>query len=184
MPVSRPVLRNFAIACALVAIVGGYSQHANAQNAALPIGAAKLATALPAAAWGDVTRQQPKLEDETSPMKRSVAKVAFTGPRGSKEAFLAEFTISDEGANGAKMYEYGANYLKEDVKAPPQHTLVLPGGRRALLTGFTATSMEIETFVASRFVVKTHCINATEAQCVTAFSKHEFAAIEALKPRA
>lgn len=168
--------------CAAIATALLLSLPVHAQDAELPAAPAKLAMGLPTAAWGDVTRLAPVLESQTTPFKRSQAKVTFEGPRRSKEPFMAIFSITDEGAYNARMYAYGANWLKEDVKSDSQHSVKLPGGRRALYTNFTVDSMEFETFVANRLVVRTHCINSDEVQCLAAFQKFDFKAIEALKP--
>ena len=105
-------------------------------------------------------------------------KAAFNGP-GRLELVLR---ISDEGASAARMYrDYGADYLKKDIKEETQKSLV-QGGRRFLLTRGTATSMGIETLVADRWSVNLSCIESTEAQCVEALGKMDFAALEKLKP--
>ena len=173
-----PKARHIVLALMAAALAPG----ALAQNPALPIAPERLATALPSTPWGDVTRQKPELQGTTVPVKRSQAKVAFQGKRGSTEPFLANFILSDEGDYGAGMYGYGAKYMTEDVKDDTQRSLVLPGGQRALLTSYTKNSMEIETFVGKRFVARTSCVNADEAQCIAAFSKWDFKAIAALKP--
>lgn len=168
-------------ACAAV-MAGMFSLCAWAQ-ANLPVPPERLATGLPTAAWGDVTRGKVETSADTVPMKRNTATVAFEGKRGSTDPFRATFVLIDEGAYGAQMYGYGADYLKKDIKDDTQHSVVLPGGRRALYTSYTKDSMGLETFVADRFVVRTGCTKSTEAKCIEAFSKWDFKAVEALKPK-
>ena len=167
---------------ALVAIVASALSLSAFAQANLPLPPDRLATALPTATWSDVTRGKVETASDTVPIKRSSAKVTFEGKRGSTDPFRATFTINDEGAYGAQMYGYGADYLKKDVKDGTQRSMVLPGGRRALYTSYTNDSMGLETFVADRFVVSTSCMKSTEAKCVEAFSKWDFKAVEAIKP--
>lgn len=165
----------------VLAMAAGAAATAFAQSGA-PLPPEKLATALPSAAWGDTTRGKVDLASEGTPIKRSEAKVDFTGKRGSAPSFRAIFRISDEGTYGASMYGYGAKYMTENVKSDNERTVVLPGGQRALLTSYTKDSMGLESFVGKRFVVRTNCEHATEAQCIDAFAKWDFKAAEALKP--
>ena len=79
------------------------------------------------------------------------------------------------------MYAYGADYLKKDVKNETQKTLT-QGGRRFLFTSTSAKSMMIETQVGGRWMVRVNCIEATEAQCVDALGKVDYAALDKLKP--
>lgn len=103
---------------------------------------------------------------------------ALNGP-GRLELVLR---ISDEGANAARMYrDYGADYLKQDVRNDTQKSLTR-GGRRFLLTRSTATSMGIETMVGVSWMVNLGCIEATEAQCVDALGHRDFVGLEKLKP--
>lgn len=165
-------------ALALSVIVA--SGHAFSQSA--PVAPDRLATLLPTATWADMTRGKVETESATVPTKRSEAKVTFEAKRGSTDPFRATFSAVDEGASMASMYAYGADYLTKDVKEDTQRSLVLPGGRRALLTSFTKDSMDIQTFVGKRFILRTSCTRATEAQCIEAFSKWDFKAGDALKP--
>lgn len=148
---------------------------------AQPVDPARLKPFLPAA-WKGMERLKVEagpagLTGKTSEAKGHY-KAAFNGP-GRLELVLR---LSDEGANGARMYrDYGADYLKQDVKNDTQKSLV-QGGRRFLLTRSTATSMGIETLVGDRWMVNLSCIEATETQCLDALSHVDFAGLEKLKP--
>lgn len=148
---------------------------------AQPVDPQRLKPFLPAA-WKGMERLKVEAGRAGLTGKTSEAKVhykaAFNGP-GRLELVLR---ISDEGANAARMYrDYGADYLKQDVKDDTQKSLV-QGGRRFLLTRSTATSMGIETLVGDRWMVNLSCIEATEAQCTDALGHLDFAALEMLKP--
>lgn len=182
---SKVMSRARLAALAVVVVTQGsaaWAQAAGPAPGAAPIAPERLATILPSAAFGDTTREKPETAAQTTPSKRSEAKVAFVGKRGSRDPFRAVFIASDEGAYGASMYAYGANYMTENVKNDTQRSIVLPGGQRALLTSYTKDSFGVESFVGKRFVVRTSCMNATEAQCIDAFAKWDFKAVEALKP--
>jgi hypothetical protein len=146
-----------------------------------PVDPARLKPFLPAA-WKGMEQLKAEagragLTGKTSEA-RAQYKAAFNGP-GRLELVLR---ISDEGANAARMYrDYGADYLKQDVKSDTQKTLT-QGGRRFLLTRSTAISMGIETMVGARWMVNLGCIEATEAQCIDALSHVDFAGLEKLKP--
>ena len=171
------VVQHVATALVAVALSGVAFAQAN-----LPLPPDRLATVLPTAAWSDVSRGKVETTSDTVPIKRSSAKVMYEGKRGSTDPFRATFTIGDEGAYGAQMYGYGADYLKKDVKGDSQKSMVLPGGRRVLYTSYTKDSMALETFVADRFVVRTSCTTSDQAKCAEAFSKWDFKAVEAIKP--
>ena len=142
----------------------------------------RLATLLPAKPWGNLERKQPELKTEKMPVSSTTASVVFQDKRGGSNVFLVTFRVSDQGASNASMYAYGADYLKKDVKGDSEHSAVLPGGRRVLVTMGTKDSMGVEGFVGNRWVVYAGCSHATEAQCLEAFSRYDFAAIEAFKP--
>ncbi|MBS0320690.1 MAG: hypothetical protein JSR18_09130 [Proteobacteria bacterium] len=148
-------------------------------DSAAPLPPETLAKVLPAA-WGDMTREATKTEAATIGVRSHRASVRVTAKRGSTDPFTARFEIVDEGANGARMYAMGAAYLTGDVRSDAEHSIKLPGGRRALVTPATADSMTIETQVAGRFLVQVSCSRATEAECVGAFGHWDFKAIEAL----
>ncbi len=150
-----------------------------AAQSAGPLPPDTLAKALPAA-WGDMTRGTPATEATNYGMRSNRATVTLTGKRGSTEPFVAQFTLVDEGTYGAQMYASGASYLKGDVRSDSEHSIVLPGGRRALVTEATKDSMMVETQVGGRFVARTGCSRATEAACIAAFGHWDFKAIEAL----
>lgn len=148
---------------------------------ALPVEPDRLKPYLPAA-WKGMERLKVEAGRDMFTGKTSEAKAhykaAFNGP-GRLELVI---TIGDEGASAARMYrDHGADYLKQDVKNDTQKTLVV-AGRRFLLTQGTATSMDIQTQVAGRWMVNLGCIQATEAQCVEALGKVDFAGLEKLKP--
>lgn len=135
--------------------------------------------ALLPAAWAGMERRQ--VEAERSNMggfKSSKAEARYKAGASRLEVLVR---ISDEGANSAKMYTMGADYLTKDVKNDSQKT-VTQGGRRFLLTSATAKSMFLETQVAGRWMVQVHCNEATEAQCVDATGKLDFTGLEKLKP--
>jgi hypothetical protein len=168
----RTAIACLPLLCAAVAL---------AQDPALPTAAARLATTLPPA-WSGVTGKPPVLENVTTPFKHGSATVTYQGPRASTEPFIVTLSVVDEGAYNASMYAYTANYMKEDIKSSSQHSVKLANGRRALVTDSARGSMDIVTFVANRFIVRASCINSTEAQCIEAFSRFNWKAIEALKP--
>lgn len=147
----------------------------------LPVEPDRLKPYLPAA-WKGMERLKVEAGRDGLTGKTSEAnahyKAGFNGP-GRLELVI---TISDSGASAARMYrDYGADYLKQNVKNDSQKTLV-QAGRRFLLTQGTATSMGIETLVGDRWIVRLDCMQATEAQCVEALGKVDFAGLEKLKP--
>ena len=157
-------------------------QASHAAEAGPPIAPERLAPLLPAKTWGDAKRQKPSLESKGPPFPVSSAEVVFQGERGGKLPYVTKFTLSDPGAATAKVNAMMADYLRRDMKSDSQETVVLPNGRRGLMTLGTATSMGIETQVAGRWGVRVDCIDSTKARCVEAFGQFDFAAIEALKP--
>lgn len=164
-----------------IALAGAVLLQVAWADPAQPVDPVRLKPFLPSA-WKGMERLKVEagragLSGKTSEAKGHY-KAAFDGP-GRLELVLR---ISDEGASGARMYrDYGADYLKQDVKDATQKSLV-QGGRRFLLTRSTATSMGIETLVGDRWMVNLSCIEATEAQCVDALGRVDYAGLEKLKP--
>jgi hypothetical protein len=148
---------------------------------AQPIDPERLKALLPAAWPGMERRNVEAARNNMGGFKSSTAeahyKAGFNGP-GRLELVVR---LSDSGESSAKMYIYGADYLKKDVKNDTQKSLT-QGGRRFLLTSTTAKSMIIETQVAGRWMVNVNCIEATEAQCVDVLGKVDFAGLDKLKP--
>lgn len=168
-------VRSLALSLASLVLV----QSAWADDPAQPIDPARLKALLPAA-WSGVERRNVEAERKNMGGFKSSTAEAHYKASGSGRLELV-VRLGDEGASGAGMYAYGADYLKKDVKNETQKSLV-QGGRRFLLTSTTAKSMLIETQVAGRWMVNVNCIEATEAQCVDALGKVDYAALEKLKP--
>ena len=148
---------------------------------AQPIDPERLKALLPAA-WAGMERRNVEAERRNmggfkSSKAQAHYKAGFNGP--ARLELVVRF--SDDGESSAKMYIYGADYLKKDVKNETQKSLT-QGGRRFLLTSTSAKSMIIETQVAGRWMVNVNCIEATEAQCVDVLGKVDFAGLEKLKP--
>jgi len=166
--------------CAL-ALAAALSMPLAWADPAQPVDPGRLKPFLPLA-WKGVERLKVEAGRDMFTGKTSQAqahyKAAFNGPARLELVVR----IGDEGANAARMYrDYGADYLKQDVRNDTQKSLV-QGGRRFLLTRSTATSMNIETQVGGRWMVSLSCIEATEAQCVDALGRIDFAGLEKLKP--
>ncbi|MFP8780339.1 hypothetical protein [Hydrogenophaga sp. RWCD_12] len=168
-------VRSLALSLASLVLV----PSAWADDPAQPIDPARLKALLPAA-WSGVERRNVEAERKNMGGFKSSTAEAHYKASGSGRLELV-VRLGDEGASGAGMYAYGADYLKKDVKNETQKSLV-QGGRRFLLTSTTAKSMLIETQVAGRWMVNVNCIEATEAQCVDALGKVDYAALEKLKP--
>lgn len=146
---------------------------------AQPIDPERLKALLPAA-WAGMERRN--VEAERSNMggfKSSTAKAHYKANGSGRLELVVH--LGDEGPSSAQMYAYGADYLKKDVKNETQKTLT-QGGRRFLFTSTSAKSMMIETQVGGRWMVRVSCIEATEAQCVDALGKVDYAALDKLKP--
>ena len=167
-------VRSIALSLASLVLV----QAARA-DPAQPIDPERLKALLPAA-WSGVERRNVEAERKNMGGFKSSTAEAHYKASGSGRLELV-VRLGDEGASGAGMYAYGADYLKKDVKNETQKSLV-QGGRRFLLTSTTAKSMIIETQVAGRWMVNVNCIEATEAQCIDALGKVDYAALEKLKP--
>lgn len=132
------------------------------------------------ATWSGMERRNVEAERSNMGGFKSSTALAHHKAGGSGRLELVE-RLGDGGVNSAKMYAYGADYLKKDVKNETRKSLA-QGGRRFLLTSTTAKSMVIETQVAGRWMVNVNCIEATEAQCIDALGKVDCAALEQLKP--
>lgn len=151
--------------------------HANPD---LAIDPERLKALLPAA-WTGVERRNVEVRRNVAGQKNSVAEAYYKGA-GSGGQLELVFRLSDPGAYAAKMYkDYGADYLKGEVKNDTQKTLVI-NGRRLLLTQATASSFNIQTQVGGRWSVELNCIRASEAQCVDILAKMDWAKLEQLKP--
>jgi hypothetical protein len=145
---------------------------------AQPVDPERLKALLPAA-WSGMERRNVEAERQNmGGFKSSTAQARYKASASRLELVVR---LGDEGASSAGMYAYGADYLKKDVKNETQKSLT-QGGRRFLYTSTTAKSMLIETQVAGRWMVNVSCMEATEAQCVDALSKVDYAALEKLKP--
>ena len=153
--------------------------HSAWADPAQPIDPERLKALLPAA-WAGVERRNVEAERQNMGGFKSSTAQAHYKASGSGRLELV-VRLGDEGASSASMYAYGADYLKKDVKNETQKSLT-QGGRRFLLTSTTAKSMVIETQVAGRWKVNVNCIEATEAQCVDALGKVDYAGLEKLKP--
>lgn len=162
--------------CALaVALAMSAESHA---NPAEPVDPARLVALLPPA-WAGFTAKPVDVGRKTVPSRNSSASMHYRAAPGGVEYIIR---LSDDGAYNAKMYrDYGADYLKQDVKNDTQKTLVR-NGRRFLLTSLSKNSMGITTFVADRLVLNLHCINTSEAQCVDTLGRIDFAALDKFKP--
>jgi len=166
-------MKLFAVVASVAFAVSAVSAFA---QSAEPVDPKRFEPLLPAA-WQGVTRGKVQLDQSKQP-KRSEASAHYK----NGNVFEAKLAIADEGAYNAKMYkDYGADYLTKDVKNETQKSIKV-AGKRALLTQTTATSWLVDTFVADRYLVKVACMKATEAQCIAAMEKFDFAAIEKLKP--
>ena len=145
---------------------------------AQPIDPERLKALLPAA-WAGMERRNVEAERQNiGGFKSSTAEARYKASASRLELVVR---LTDEGASSAQMYAYGADYLKKDVKNETQKTLT-QGGRRFLFTSTSAKSMMIETQVGGRWMVRVNCIEATEAQCVDALGKVDYAALDKLKP--
>ena len=153
--------------------------HSAWADPAQPIDPERLKALLPAA-WAGVERRNVEAERQNMGGFKSSTAQAHYKASGSGRLELV-VRLGDEGASSASMYAYGADYLKKDVKNETQKSLI-QGGRRFLLTSATAKSMVIETQVGGRWKVNVNCIEATEAQCVDALGKLDYAGLEKLKP--
>lgn len=175
-PIRRKLPQIAIWLCAImVALAMSAESHA---NPAEPVDPARLLALLPPA-WTGFTAKPFEVGRKTVPSKNSSASMHYRGPGGGAEYIIR---LSDEGAYNAKMYrDYGADYLKQDVKNDTQKTLVR-NGRRFLLTSLSKNSMGLDTFVADRLVLNLHCINTSEAQCVEALGRIDFAALDKFKP--
>ena len=145
---------------------------------AQPVDPERLKALLPAA-WAGMDRRN--VEAERSNMGGFKSSTAEARYKASASRLELVVRFADEGANSAKMYAMGADYLKKDIKNETQKSLT-QGGRRFLFTSTTAKSMLIETQVAGRWMVNVSCMEATEAQCIDALGKVDYAALEKLKP--
>jgi hypothetical protein len=151
--------------------------HANPD---LAIDPERLKALLPAA-WAGVERRNVEVKRNIAGQKNSVAEAYYKGG-GSGGQLELVFRLTDPGAYAAKMYkDYGADYLKGEVKNDTQKTLVI-SGRRLLLTQATASSFSIQTQVGGRWTVELNCMKAAEAQCVDTLGKLDWAKLEQLKP--
>lgn len=149
-------------------------------NPDLAVDPERLKALLPAP-WAGVERRHVEVQRNTAGQKNSVAEAHYKGAASGGQLELV-FRLSDPGAYVAKMYkDYGADYLKGEVKNDTQKTLVI-NGRRLLLTQATASSFMIATQVAGRWMVELNCIKASEAQCVDTLGKLDWARLEQLKP--
>lgn len=153
--------------------------HSAWADPAQPIDPERLKALLPAA-WAGMERRNVQAERQNMGGFKSSTAEAYYKANGSGGLELV-VRLSDGGESSAKMYAYGADYLKKDVKNETQKSLA-QGGRRFLLTSATAKSMLIETQVGGRWVVNVNCINATEVQCVESLGKVDYAGLEKLKP--
>ncbi|GLS16910.1 hypothetical protein [Hydrogenophaga electricum] len=166
--------------CAL-ALAAALSMPLAWADPAQPVDPARLKPFLPLA-WKGVERLKVEAGRDMFTGKTSQAQAHYKADFNAPARLELVVRIGDEGANAARMYrDYGADYLKQDVRNDTQKSLV-QGGRRFLLTSATATSMSIQTQVGGRWMVSVNCIEATEAQCVDALGRIDFAGLEKLKP--
>lgn len=171
-------VRTCALAFALCSLLCAVPAWA---NPAQPVDPARLKPFLPPA-WKGMERLSADAGPAGLAGKASEAKARYKAMLNGPGRLELVLHVRDEGANAARMYrDYGADYLKRDVREDSQKSLVL-GGRRFLLTRSTPTSLGLETLVGDRWMVNLSCIEATEAQCVEAMGHVDLAALEKLKP--
>ena len=160
--------------CRTLLATGAMALAAQAQAQAT-IDPASLANVLPAA-FNGLKREPVELKTSENP-PRSLASARYRNE--ARQAI--RLSIMDEGAVAARTYrDEIAAYLRTDVRNDQQRSLMV-GGRKALLTRYTEDRMEVETFVADRFVVRAYCVMASEGDCAEALTRVNYQAIERVR---
>ena len=169
--VERLIRRGAALAC-----VAGLASVAPGVQAQATIEPASLAKVLPPP-WSGLTREPIETSSSDTP-PRSQASARYKNE--ARQSF--RLSIVDEGAAAARVYrDETAAYLRTDVRNEQQRSLMV-GGRKALLTRYTPERVEVETFVADRFVLRVYCVMASDDICADALNRFNYAVIERPKP--
>lgn len=156
-------------------LAAGTMVLAGQAHAQATIDPASLANVLPAG-FNGLKRDPVELKTSDNP-PRSLASARYRNE--ARQAI--RLSIMDEGAVAARTYrDEIAAYLRTDVRNDQQRSLMV-GGRKALLTRYTEDRMEVETFVADRFVVRAYCVMASEGDCAEALTRVNYQAIERVR---